>query len=95
MLLLCDALFLVTRLSKLFQLSECDYTIIPAMLSSTIKSLEQLDTHGGVNLNGLESHIKHAADAGIKLVIKSNLGENHFEQSIKGPYLAKLVSNLN
>ena len=41
MLLLCDTLPHVTHLSKCFQISDCDYSIIPA---STITSLEQLKT---------------------------------------------------
>ena len=40
MLLLCDSLPHVTHLSKCFQIEAVDYSIIPAMLSSTITSLE-------------------------------------------------------
>lgn len=48
MLLLCDALPHVSRLSKCFQITHCDYSIIPAMVSVTIKSLEQLKTRDGL-----------------------------------------------
>ena len=37
-------------------ISKYDYTIIPAMLNSTVKSLEWLDPHGGVNLTELENN---------------------------------------
>ena len=40
MLLLCDVLPHVTHLSKCFQITECDYSIIPRMVASTISSLK-------------------------------------------------------
>ena len=51
MLLMCDALPHVTRMSKCFQLTDCDYSIIPSILETTLVSLEQLKTHDGLNLS--------------------------------------------
>ena len=48
MLLLCDALPHVTRMSKCFQLANCDYSIIPSILTTSL-ALEQLNTHDGIN----------------------------------------------
>ena len=45
MLLMCDALPHVTHMSKCFQLTDCDYSIIPSILATTLTSLEQLKTH--------------------------------------------------
>ena len=50
MLLLCDCLPHVAYLSKCFQIEAVDYSIITAMLSSTITSLERLITFDGPNL---------------------------------------------
>ena len=36
MLLLCDTLPHISRLSKCFQFSDCDYTIIPRILTTTM-----------------------------------------------------------
>ena len=44
MLLLCDALPHLSRMSKCFQMTECEYSIIPKILASTIFSIEQLKT---------------------------------------------------
>ena len=54
MLLMCDALPHVTRMSKCFQLTDCDYSIIPSILATTLASLEQLKTHDGLNLSKLD-----------------------------------------
>ena len=55
MLLLCDMLLNVSHLSKCFQSSGCDYSIIPRMVSSTVHALEQLKTTDGINLKGIQS----------------------------------------
>ena len=55
LLLMCDILPHVSHLlSKCFQITDCDYSIIPRMLSSTITSLKQLKTSNGVNLSNLQ-----------------------------------------
>ena len=57
MLLLCDALPHISRMSKCFQITECDYTIIHKILASTIKSIEQLKSNDGANLSGLQQYL--------------------------------------
>ena len=44
MLLLCDALPHVTHLSKCFQNANCDYSILPRMVKSTVHAIKQLKT---------------------------------------------------
>ena len=95
MLLLCDTLPHVSHLSKCFQISDCDYSIIPRMLTSTIHSLEQLQTVDGFNLKGLDSYLAEIANAGIELKKQHNLGEEYFRGSIQKPYLSHLIKNLN
>ncbi len=78
MLLLCDTLPHVSHLSKCFQFPDCDYSTIPRMLSSTLTSLEQLQTEDGFNLKELDSYITEIAAAGIELRKKHNMGEEYF-----------------
>ena len=93
MLLLCDALPHVTHLSKCFQITECDYSIIPRMLASTICSLEQLKAFDGTNLSRLNQFLEDLTSAGIDIK-RSGLGENYFKNSTRKPYLSRLVLNL-
>ena len=94
MLLLCDTLPHVTHLSKCFQISDCDYSIIPRMLASTITSLEQLKTVDGINLERLEEFLEQLASAGVQISKHSNLGEHYFENSIRKPFLCGLIKNI-
>ena len=94
-LLLCDTLPHVSHLSKCFQIQDCDYSIIPKMLSSTIACLEQLKSSDGTNLAALESFLAKLSEPGINISNLSNLGEEYFKSSIKEPYLSALIENLN
>ena len=67
MLLMCDALPCVSRLSRCFQLTDSDYSIIPKMLKVTVESLEQLKTSDGINLRGMQQFLDQLRDAGIEL----------------------------
>jgi hypothetical protein len=64
------------------------------MLTSTIHSLEQLQTVDGFNLKGLGGNLTEIADAGIELKKKHDLGEKYFRRSIQKPYLSHLIKNL-
>ena len=94
MLLLCDSLPHVTHLSKCFQIEAVDHSIIPAMLSSTITSLEQLITSDGPNFTNLQTYLEGLERANITIVKQHNLGENYFLEKIRKPYLKKLIDNL-
>ena len=75
MLLLCDALPNVSHLSKCFQISDCDYSIIPKMVTSTVRSIQQLREADGVNLKGLQTFLDELACRGIDIRKPSHLGE--------------------
>ena len=94
MLLLCDALPHVTHLSKCFQGADCDYSIIPKMVSSTVHGSKLLKTVDGVNMRGLEAFLEQIRKSGIDLSKPSHLGDEYFKASIKEPYLDSLISNI-
>ena len=85
MLLLCDALPHVTHLSKCFQGADCDYSIIPRMVSSTVHGIELLKTVDGVNMQGLEAFLEQIRNSGIDLSKPSHLGNEYFKASIEEP----------
>ena len=93
-LLLCDALPHVSHLSKCFQIADCDYSIIPRMVTSTVQAIQQLKRIDGVNMKGLKAYLEQIENAGIDITTRSNLGDDYFQKSIKAPYLDKLVSNI-
>ena len=53
------------------------------MLTSTIHSLEQLQTVDGFNLKGLDSYLAEIVNAGIELKKQHNLGEEYFRGYIE------------
>ena len=57
-LLMCDTLPVISHLSRCFQYDQCDYSIIPSMLPSTLTSLEQLTVSGGFNLQNLPAFLE-------------------------------------
>ena len=67
MLLLCDALPHITHLSKCFQSADCDYSLIPIMVTSTVHAIKQLKTVDGVNMKGLQAFLEQIANAGIDI----------------------------
>lgn len=94
MLLLCDTLPHVSHLSKCFQIQDCDYSIIPRMLSSTISCLEQLKSANGTNLAALQPFLHEVSEADINISKKSNLGEDYYNDNIREPYVSALIENL-
>ena len=95
MLLLRDTLPHISHLSKCFQTQDCDYSIIPRMLTSTINSLEQLLLVDGFNLKGLDAYLAGITDAGIEIRMAQNLGNQYFRVSIQKPYLSQLIKNIH
>ncbi len=84
----------VTHLSKCFQISDCNYSIIPGMLASTITSLQQLIAFDGPNLGELRKTLDDLTAADIQLNERGNQGKEYFENSIRRPYIECLVKNL-
>ena len=94
MLLMCDALPHVSTLSKCFQYSTCDYSIIPGIISSTIACLKQLKSTEGRHTSGLPALLEELKKAEIDVRKPHNLGELYFNDSIRKPFLDKLIDNL-
>ena len=65
------------------------------MLTTTVHAIGQLKTVDGINMKGLETFLKQITDAGIEIKKPSHLGNEYFiKNSIKLPYLDKLVNNI-
>lgn len=76
MLLMCDALLHVTCMSKCFQLTDCDYSIIPSILATTLASLEQLKTHNGLNLSKLDAFVADLEKGSIEIKKPANMSRD-------------------
>ena len=76
-----DTLPHVTHLSKCLQIEAVDYSVIPAMLSSTISSLQQLISSDGPNLSTLQTYLEGLEQANI--TISKNIGENYFLEKLR------------
>ena len=87
MLLLCDALPHVSHLSKCFQITDCDYSIIPRMVTSTVHAIKQLKTVDGVNMKGLQELIPWA-DFKFRYISKSK--SQHIKVMSTSKYLLKI-----
>ncbi len=94
MLLMCDALPHVSRLSKCFQITDCDYSIIPRMVTCTIKSLELLKTKDGINLGELHEFLDSLQQADIEIKKPAHLADDYFRDSIRVPFLTRLIDNI-
>ena len=92
MLLMCPH---VTRMSKCFQLTDCDCRIIPSILATTLASLEQLKTHNGLNLSKLDAFLADLEEGSIEIKKPANMSRDHFNNSIRTPFLSGLVENIN
>ena len=57
-------------------------------------SLEQLKTSDGVNLTGLKSFLDLLQQAGIEIKKPAHLAEGYVHESIRQPYLSRLIKNL-
>ena len=64
-----------------------DYSTIPAMLSSTISSLEQLITSYGPNLTNLQTYLERVKQANITIIKPLNLGENYFLEKLENMHV--------
>ena len=91
MLLMCDALPHVTHMSKCFQTTDCDFSIIPAILETTLTSLHLLKTRGGVNLRQLDSFLRELEQAEVIIKKPANMADDYFLNSIRTPFLTRLI----
>ena len=94
MLLMCDALPHVPRLSKIFQHEHCDYSSIPGALLLTKEALKRLKTVDGMHLRQLPEFLEKLKSSGIVITRDPNDNEMTFTNNIKTPYLSSLLSNI-
>ena len=73
-------------MSKCFQLTDSEYSIIPSILATTLASLEQLKTHDGLNLSKLDAFL---------VDLEEGSSRDYFNNSILTPFLSCLVENIN
>ena len=94
LLFLCDVLPHVTILSRCFQQSYCDYSIIPQMISTTLTALREFQESEGPNLRKLPEFLEHLKKNDINIKIKLNQGRDYFDSSIRKSYLDALILNI-
>ena len=91
---MCDELLHVSTLFKCFQYSTCDCSINPCLIASTIAYLKQLKFTEGRHTRRLPALLKELKEAKIDVRKPHNLGELHFNDSIRKRFLDKLSDNL-
>ena len=89
MMLMCDCLPHISYLSKCFQYSNCDYSIIPRMLSSTLTSLTQLKTSDGLNLASLPDLSKKCESQVFRLLCQLIKVKSTLLKALKGHFLRR------
>ena len=94
MLMLCDVLPHVSHLSRCFQIKDCDYSLVPRVLASTVCVLKTLETKPGPNLSQLETFLARVQAKKINIKKPPNVGNDYLSINIVKPYLQKLVKNL-
>ena len=82
-------------MSKCFQLTDCDYSIIPSIFETTLVSLEQLKTHDGLNLSKCESFLADLEKDSIEIKKPANMSKDYFNDSIRVPFLTRLAKNIS
>lgn len=94
-LLMWDALPHVTQMSKYFKPADCDYSIIPSLLGTTVTSLEQLMAHNGLNIAQFNAFLKDLDEGSIKIKKPANMSQDYFNDNICIPFHSCLANNIN
>lgn len=83
-----------THFKNVQMLTECDYSIIPKILASTIFSIQQLKTCNGINLRGLQQYLDDLQEKNISIKKPSHLAEKYFNDQVRIPFLSLLIDNI-
>lgn len=105
MLLLCDVLPTINRLSTMFQTSQLDFSLVKTVVKSTLATIQARHSKDGPALSGLNAYLEmlSAADITVKLPKFTRRAEGStsreaaldlFNRTIKKPFLTALASNL-
>ena len=101
MLLLCDVLPTVNRLSLLFQAEWIDFTSVSKYVQSTVSKLEGMKTKDGNSLKAVGEYVQQLSQSGVELRSQVQRGEiiwdRHeiFRRSVQSLFLNQLIMNIN
>ena len=92
LLLFCDALPPLARLSKSFQKANLAFGDVKLLVDGTKAAIAALQAHRGSQLSKLEDAIMDYADLGVEQPTERQL--QSFADSIEKPFLANIITNL-
>ena len=100
MLLLCDVLPTVNRLSLIFQVQQIDSTGVPRYVQSDISKLETITSKDDNSLKSIGNYVQQLSMAGVTIRRVAKRGENldaheAFRKSIQLPFLGQLITNIS
>ena len=99
MLMLCDVLPSINRLSLLFQAELIDFCSVAKHVESTISKLSAMKTKDGHSLGSINQYMEELKKSGIDL--RNQRGEttadrhDNFRRLIQSVFLDKLIENIN
>ena len=105
LLLFCDTLPTINRLSKIFQDQDIDYAPLATVVDSTKNALSKLRDSDGVNLRDIHLYIEKLIEDGVTVTYnKRNLRgassdpdevKKSFDKNIKLKFVDNLIANLD
>ena len=100
MLLLCDVLPTVNRLSLLFQAQWIDFSSLSKYIQSAVTKLDGMNTVDGAYLKSIDEYVHQLSQSGLeirKLVKRGDTVDHHevFRRSVQLPFLTQLLTNIN
>ena len=97
MLLLCDVLPTVNRLSLLFQAQWIDFSSLSKYIQSAVTKLDDMNTVDGAYLKTTGEYVHQLSQSGVEIrkVVKRGDTLDHFKTSVQLPFLTQLITNIN
>ena len=105
LLLFCDVLPTINRLSKIFQDQDVDYALLATVVESTKNALSKLRDGDGKNLKDIQLYIEMLEEHGVTVTYnKRNLRsgssdptetKKSFDENIKLKFVDNLIANLD
>ena len=91
LLLFCDTLPTVNRLSKLFQLRDIDYALLATVVDSTKSTLSKLQERDGKNLKDIRLYIKKLEEDGVVITynrrnLRGGFSDPHESEIVRPKY---------
>ena len=100
MLLLCDVLPTVNRLSLLFQTQWINFSSLSKYIQSAVMKLDGMNTVDGAYLKAIGEYVHELSQSGVEIrrvVKRDDTMDYHevFRGSVQLPFLTQLVTNIN